>query len=316
MGVVALLLRVARLHGAPMKSLVALVGPAFVLMSCLAPVCETTTGQCERELDDGGTLVCADYNGAPGDRVCVTVGPVVCAGQTCGKGEFCCLPTGRCEQDGRACRENSPVAQGCVSNADCAPDEACFGSPAGPAACATPGACQKKTTCGTCEPADGWQCAACGCDGRTYAGLQGACVAGVRIAAWGACGSLKNPEHVAAADGGSPRYSCGMDSQCPTGLRCCHIQGECFDPAEPWRCQLQSDGGLLNCISSDECVFPYSSTYCQRAQGCSGPGICLGAIRECGGEVAPVCGCDGVKYTNACWAAHAATSVGAPNTCP
>jgi hypothetical protein len=37
---------------------------------------------------------------------------------------------------------------------------------------------------------------------------------------------------------------------------------------------------------------------------------------SCGGELIPVCGCDGTSYTNTCWAAEAGQRIAHDGNCP
>ncbi|HYJ08961.1 MAG TPA: Kazal-type serine protease inhibitor domain-containing protein [Polyangiaceae bacterium] len=67
------------------------------------------------------------------------------------------------------------------------------------------------------------------------------------------------------------------------------------------------------CESDEHCP---SGQYCSGA-GCGKPGGCAWpkSSVDCSGEASEVCGCDGKTYTNACWAAAAATRVAANGRC-
>lgn len=69
------------------------------------------------------------------------------------------------------------------------------------------------------------------------------------------------------------------------------------------------------CTSNAECN---ANDYCAKAEGdCAGIGTCQPRPPACPALFAPVCGCDGITYTNACIAAKdGATSVGSQGACP
>ena len=283
----------------------------LLLLGCLKPVCDEADKVCLYPTSDGGFEECLEYPTAPEQRVCVSVAERFCGGKACAAGEFCCVATARCVTDRSQCV--APQDGGCASNEDCAPNEACLAAPTA-IACVGLGVCMPRNNCGFCTPAGSARCQQCGCDGRTYASLQEACVAGVRIASAGPCGGVKN-ETQNIPDASVPRFSCGRDEQCPDGKKCCSLVGECFDPAESWRCEEASDGGVLDCLQDNECAQLYVTRFCDGA-GCSGPGRCRHANLECGGEVVQVCGCNGTTYTNACWASGAAVRVAHSGSCP
>ncbi len=293
----------------------------FLLQSaCFTPVCEGSFSYCIDRVADGGREQCIDYPGASKPRVCAPVTPVVCAGSACGAGEACCLTTGKCfAKDtsstdcppGHAPTDAGTAGAPCSSQADCAADEACFTG--GPGACLGAGTCGPRNSCGTCSPEGSPQCQVCGCDGVTYESIQAACVAGSRSSMAGPCG-VPHSGMYELVDGGIPRIPCGLSSQCPTGSACCGITGQCYDSSQPWRCQPFADGGVPNCVSDLECAIPHLVSFCD-GTGCGAPGICRYGPRECGGEVVPVCGCNGVTYTNECWARHAGVRVGSLGGC-
>jgi hypothetical protein len=254
------------------------------------------------------------------ETVCATVAPVVCGGQTCASGETCCQTTGACVAAGsNACPTRSttypyiPNARSCGSNADCGPLEFC--APDDPYRCiANSGHCHPINNCGYCGPVGDPRCQVCGCNGVTYESVQASCVAGATYVHSGPCG------------GNAPvvtDIACGRNDQCPSGAQCCFRTGNCFPSSEPWRCEPQPDGSILNCSSDSECNRGTggsggSDSFCGGDTCGASPGRCLGrgSVSNCGGEVRTVCGCDGTTYVNDCWARVGGTRVAHSGACP
>jgi hypothetical protein len=67
------------------------------------------------------------------------------------------------------------------------------------------------------------------------------------------------------------------------------------------------------CRSATDCEM---GEFCQKPDGeCSGIGECARRPEMCAQMHQPVCGCDGMDYSNPCVAAAAGTSVDKPGTC-
>jgi hypothetical protein len=234
------------------------------------------------------------------------LGHLVCAGVTCFQNQICCIANGKCvDQDTAnvACPRpdasteapGQPGASGgsrsCASSADCEQDEFCEPTNG----CLGPATCASKTSCGTSSGAQGF----CGCDGMTYPTVQAACHAGVSLVSGDpiACGVPMNQMVPGAAAPRDPMIYCGLDSQCPKGDRCCAITGRCYDVQIPYLCSTPPPGTRAPCLEDKQCG-PFE--FCL-GEGCAGPGGCVpkSGNGECGnGLLAPVCGCDGVSYTN------------------
>ena len=257
----------------------------------------------------------APFGPLPEDAI-VVEGPRRCGGALCGANEICCYTTGACfdAADRAACPTPSAEdvaevpAEGapCASNADCAQDEACTGA----LHCEGAGSCMSRTNCGTSWGGPEM----CGCDGLDYPNVQSACYNGARIATPGAaCGVSHEVGAGGSFASGLVVTGCGSDDDCAGGDSCCALTGRCYDPALPALCTEPPDGTDQSCLDDSHCL---PGSYCKR-DGCEGPGGCAspGGASECGIELEPVCGCNGVTYTSARCAAAAGVNVRQAGEC-
>jgi hypothetical protein len=240
------------------------------------------------------------------DSECPAPAPQVvrCGGVMCPTGQICCLVNGNCidpSTAGTNCQKPSAPSSGgaisCASNADCRPSEFC--STALASLCQGPGTCQSRSNCGSSSGSAQY----CGCDGANYPDIQSACRAGVDVLADSPCGTPVAQGGPGAIGPRDPVTYCARADQCPRGQQCCSITGRCYDASIPYLCTLPPQGTSISCFEDRQCNgFEFCS-----GSGCSGPGGCLAfAVGDCGGELKPVCGCDGKSYTNA----GCATAVG------
>jgi hypothetical protein len=143
----------------------------------------------------------------------------------------------------------------------------------------------------------------------TYPNLQTACLAGVRTVGGDKCGTTINLGH-GGTSAGVTRTLCGQDSQCPSGERCCHLTGFCFDDAHAALCAMPPEGTNYPCITNEDCL---PGDFCD-APSCDGPGGCK-PIGFCDALLEPVCGCDGKTYVNPPCAASKGVRVASEGEC-
>ncbi|HOW51201.1 MAG TPA: Kazal-type serine protease inhibitor domain-containing protein [bacterium] len=220
----------------------------------------------------------------------------------------------------------------CVDTTDCDPGSYCL----------TPtGMCGGE---GTCTPYPDAECAdtadiVCGCDGSAYTNYCFAQEKGVSIAHWGPCGTM---------------VSCTANKQCTETEYCAKDIGDC-DETTKGRCDLRPIGCeeisalILVCgcngITYDHPCFAYNGgTNISHEGACEGENICLNnddceptefckkvlGLCDTGSGVCeprpetcplaapitePVCGCDGLDYSDECNANTAGMNIASTGSC-
>ncbi|UCE13464.1 MAG: hypothetical protein JSV04_14935 [Candidatus Heimdallarchaeota archaeon] len=207
----------------------------------------------------------------------------------------------------------------CSTNTDCSTDEYCAKDLGN---CDGNGVCEPKPA--ACP--DVWD-PVCACDGMTYSNECYAAMAGVNVDYSGPC----IPTCTTNADCGTGEYCVKEPGDCE-GTGICEPKPEiCPDVYEPVcgcdgrtygnACEAASAG--MNIAYTGECKLTCSSNtdcntneYCAKEAGnCEGDGVCEPKPTVCPDVWDPICACDGMTYSNECYATMAGVNVDYTGTC-
>jgi hypothetical protein len=179
----------------------------------------------------------------------------------------------------------------------------------------------------------------CGCDGNTYDNACLALRAGITVEYTSACGSGRLCGHGDLAC--QPGEVCGIEADRCADLAAGLAEGTCTPL--PWECPpidpvCGCDGKtyLNACAAAVEGVTVASAGACTLCGGSAqemcldsevcliepgrcddlAPGFCIDPPEECSIDIAPVCGCNGETYADACAALAAGVTIDSAGECP
>jgi hypothetical protein len=179
----------------------------------------------------------------------------------------------------------------------------------------------------------------CGCDGKTYASTCDAQMASTNVRGMGgcACGGIGNAKCASGQYCQLPTGMCTMPNPSgtcvdvpagtcsPFSSPVCGCDGKTYtnaceaakaqvNVAATGLCPCGGPGGVASCAGTEYCSYNPAMVGLCLIPGQLG--VCEPRPTTCPAVNAPVCGCDGTDYQNACEAAKAGTAVAIASKCP
>lgn len=342
--------RVRRYHGRMVghsnRSWARSVGPLHVLVLLGASACGGTTAGGDAGSDGARGVVCGSVTCDVGDVCCnASCGICTAPGGTCT--ELACTDAGT---DGGTVSEDAGVSCG---DATCAPGELCCPGCGGVMTCEDGAGCPDVTCAPSCSPTE--PCAAdeycemadgscgngickprptgcprdcpgvCGCDGAEYCNACNARAAGTDVALDGTCA----PPACVAMDARGEGTCPGTLGFAFDGTRCVGIHCACAgaDCDSLYATSGDCEAAYAHCSGSSTSCGGFVGASCARGEFCDyapdalcgatdASGTCMPSPTDCAGmPSAPVCGCDGVTYDNACEAHRAGVDDASAGAC-
>ncbi len=242
--------------------------------------------------------------------------PTPCGDALCGAGEYCCNAScSTCVKEGEACTLalcESTEYEPCAGKA-CGAE--CTSCAPGDADCAEPAIAHYCAADGTCSPSapkcEGSERPYSPCEGKSCGDACTLCAPDDPDCAETA--DLKACDAMGECRSGAP----ACDAECKPGATKIQDCNTCDCVEGRWVCTDIACNGGRACRTQDDCADDQYCAY-TAGQDCGETGAtvqCLPRPEACDAVYAPVCGCDGVTYSNACVAAAAGTGVYSEGEC-